>query len=255
MLHDLKRLDEALDSYGRALNANPDSEYLYGTWLHTKMKAGDWSESRKTNCVNSSRKSSATKKRFHRSCSWHIQTLWPCNARPQTLFRDRRPKNLRLLRSQNMAGTRRSASDTFSADFHNHATMYLMAELFERHDKKDSRLWRFQFGPDVNDEMRARVSAAFDRFIDVRNKSDTDIALLSRSLEIDIAVDLKGFTRDMRVGIFLHRAAPIQVNYLGYPGTMGAEYIDYLIADSTVIPDTSRQHYSQKICICPTVIR
>ena len=95
------------------------------------------------------------------------------------------------------------------------------------------------------------VSAAFDRFIDVRNRSDKDIALLSRNLEIDIAVDLKGFTRDMRVGIFSYRAAPVQVDYLGYPGTMGAEYIDYLIADATLIPHSSQQHYSERIVYLP----
>ena len=99
--------------------------------------------------------------------------------------------------------------------------------------------------------MRKRVSAAFDQFIDVRNKSDKDIALLSRNLGIDVAVDLKGFTQDQRPGIFSYRAAPLQVNYLGYPGTMGAKYIDYLIADETLIPEASRQHYSEKIIHLP----
>jgi predicted O-linked N-acetylglucosamine transferase (SPINDLY family) len=80
---------------------------------------------------------------------------------------------------------------------------------------------------------------------------DRQIAELSRSLEIDIAVDLKGFTRDHRAGIFSHRAAPIQVNYLGYPGTMAADYIDYLIADPTIIPESSRDHYTEKIVCLP----
>jgi predicted O-linked N-acetylglucosamine transferase (SPINDLY family) len=126
-----------------------------------------------------------------------------------------------------------------------------MAELFERHDRAKFEWVAFSFGPDAKDEMRKRVSTAFDRFIDVRNRSDMDIAHLSRSLEIDIAVDLKGFTYDMRVGIFSYRAAPVQVGYLGYPGTMGAAYIDYLIADGTLIPQSSQQHYSEKIAYLP----
>jgi predicted O-linked N-acetylglucosamine transferase (SPINDLY family) len=94
--------------------------------------------------------------------------------------------------------------------------------------------------------------AAFDRFVDVRSKSDREIAQLSRDLEIDIAVDLKGFSQDARTSIFAHRAAPVQINYLGYPGTMGAHYIDYIIADRTLIPKESRQHYAEKVVYLPS---
>ena len=93
--------------------------------------------------------------------------------------------------------------------------------------------------------------AAFDEFIDVRDQSDREVALLARAREIDIAIDLNGFTQYSRVGIFAYRAAPLQVNYLGYPGTTGASYIDYLIADKTLIPEASRQHYSEKIVYLP----
>jgi predicted O-linked N-acetylglucosamine transferase (SPINDLY family) len=99
--------------------------------------------------------------------------------------------------------------------------------------------------------MRIRVTAAMDRFLDVRLLSDPEVARLSRELEVDIAVDLKGFTQHARTGIFARRAAPIQVNYLGFPGTMGADYIDYLIADPTLIPQASRRHYSEKIVYLP----
>jgi predicted O-linked N-acetylglucosamine transferase (SPINDLY family) len=99
--------------------------------------------------------------------------------------------------------------------------------------------------------MRQRVSAAFDRFIDIGNQSDQGIASLAKCLEIDIAIDLKGFTTNARTGIFALRSAPIQVSYLGYPGTMGAPYIDYLIADPTFIPDEHQQHYTEKIAYLP----
>ena len=99
--------------------------------------------------------------------------------------------------------------------------------------------------------MRGRLSAAFDQFLDVHNHSDREVATLAREQEIDIAVDLGGFTQDSRTAIFAMRAAPIQVNYLGYPGTMGAGYIDYLIADSIVVPKAQQHHYAEKIAYLP----
>ena len=139
----------------------------------------------------------------------------------------------------------------YSADFHDHATTYLMAELFEQHDKSRFEIIGFSFGPDKQDAMRKRVTDAFDQFYDVRDYTDKAVAMLSRELEIDIAVDLKGYTKDCRTGIFAYRAAPIQVNYLGFPGTMGCSYMDYLIADPTLIPEPSRQYYHEKIVYLP----
>jgi predicted O-linked N-acetylglucosamine transferase (SPINDLY family) len=126
-----------------------------------------------------------------------------------------------------------------------------MAELFESHDKERFELFAFSFGPDSQDEMRQRVSRAFDRFIDVRFMSDMEVARMARELEIDIAIDLKGYTQDARPGIFSYRCAPVQVNYLGYPGTMGAEYMDYLIADKVLIPAESQTHYTENIVYLP----
>jgi predicted O-linked N-acetylglucosamine transferase (SPINDLY family) len=99
--------------------------------------------------------------------------------------------------------------------------------------------------------MRQRISLAFDQFIDVTTLSDLEVAQLSRKLGIQIAIDLKGLTQDSRLGIFSYRAAPIQVSYLGYPGSLGAEYIDYLIADKTLIPEMSQPYYSEKIVYLP----
>lgn len=126
-----------------------------------------------------------------------------------------------------------------------------MAELFELHDKNKFELIAFSFRPCEKDEMRQRLLNTFDQFIDVSLKSDKDISLLSREINIDIAVDLMGFTKNNRVNIFSYRVAPIQVNYLGYPGTMVAEYIDYIIADRTLIPLQNQQHYSEKVVYLP----
>jgi predicted O-linked N-acetylglucosamine transferase (SPINDLY family) len=99
--------------------------------------------------------------------------------------------------------------------------------------------------------MRKRLERAFERFLDVRDKSDREIAQLARSLELDIAVDLGGFTDGSRPKIFALRAAPLQVSYLGYSGTMGAEYMDYLIADRTTVPAEAQPHYAEKIIYLP----
>jgi predicted O-linked N-acetylglucosamine transferase (SPINDLY family) len=126
-----------------------------------------------------------------------------------------------------------------------------MAELFELHDRSRFEVLGFSFGPEASGGMRARVSGAMDRFIDVRSMTDSEVARLSRELGVDIAVDLKGFTRDARPGIFARRAAAIQASYLGYPGTIGAEWMDYLIADATLIPPNERQHAAEKIVTLP----
>ena len=139
----------------------------------------------------------------------------------------------------------------YSADFKQHATTILMAELFERHDRERFEWFAFDFGPLVEDAMRERVRGAFDHFVDVRQHSDKEVAELSRTLGIDIAVDLKGFTEHHRLGIFAHRCAPVQVSWLGYPGTTGVEYMDYVIADKVVLPPAAQPHFSEKPAYLP----
>jgi predicted O-linked N-acetylglucosamine transferase (SPINDLY family) len=126
-----------------------------------------------------------------------------------------------------------------------------MAGMFDCHDKSRLDVTAISFGPDDNSEMRQRLKASFEQFIDAGKYSDEKIALHIRETEIDILIDLKGFTQDSRTGIFARRPAPIQVNYLGYPGTMGANYIDYIIADQTVISDEYKKFYSEKIAVLP----
>jgi len=127
----------------------------------------------------------------------------------------------------------------------------LTAELYELHDRDEFEVFAFSFGLNDKSPIRFRLSQAFNQFIDVSDKSDLEIAELSRSLRIDIAVDLGGYTQDTRTGIFAYRVAPIQVSYIGYLGTMGVEYYDYLLADKTIIPDSSQKFYSEKIAYLP----
>ncbi len=139
----------------------------------------------------------------------------------------------------------------YSADFHQHATAYLMAELFERHDRSQFEWFAFSYGSASHDPMRMRLRKSFDQFLDVRESSDREVAELSRQLRIDIAVDLKGFTRDGRLGIFAYRCAPVQVSYLGYPGTTAAEYMDYVIGDKTVLPPALQPYFTEKAVLLP----
>jgi protein O-GlcNAc transferase len=138
-----------------------------------------------------------------------------------------------------------------SRDFYAHATSFLMAELLELHDRSAFEVLGVSFGPDDQSPARARVHAAFDECLEAANKSDLEIATWLREHEVDIAVDLKGYTAFSRTGIFACRPAPLQVSYLGYPGTMGASFIDYLIADPFVVPEAEREHYTETIAYLP----
>lgn len=139
----------------------------------------------------------------------------------------------------------------FSADFHNHATAYLIAQLFELHDKNRFEIHAFSYGPNKQDKMRKRIETSVDYFHEVSILSDTQIAQLSRTHNIDISIDLKGYTFGCRPGIFSKITAPIQVNYLGYPGSLGAQYFDYIIADHILIPENAAQFYTEKIVYLP----
>ena len=138
-----------------------------------------------------------------------------------------------------------------SADFRDHAVAQVMAELLERHDRSRFEVMGISFGPDDGSEMRGRLQRAFDEFIDVRAERDGDIARLLHGREVDIAVDLMGYTLHSRPEILGFRPAPIQVNYLGYPGTLGADFIDYVIADPVVLPFDQQPFYTEQIVHLP----
>lgn len=139
----------------------------------------------------------------------------------------------------------------FSAEFRSHSTAYLIAELIELHDRSQFEIIAFSFGTGQPDEMHARLVKAFDQFYDVSKQSDLEIAAMARNMEIDIAIDLVGFTGNSRTGIFALRPAPVQLNYHTYAATMGAPFIDYVIADPVVIPKEDFGFYSEKIVQLP----
>jgi len=250
-LRELRRLDQALDSYDRVLKLKPDVEWAYGTWLHTKMKLCAWTDLERQVAALLARVASRERTTAPFALLALTNSLSVQRMAAEIWASAKYPASDALPGMVNRGRREKIRVGYYSADFCEHATAYLMAELFERHDRDRFELFAFSLGPDKKDAMRQRVAAAFDQFIDVQRQSDKEVALQSRVLGIDIAVDLKGFTQDSRPGIFALRAAPLQVSYLGYPGTMGADYMDYLIADRTLIPESSRQHYAEKIAYLP----
>jgi predicted O-linked N-acetylglucosamine transferase (SPINDLY family) len=246
----LKQYQGALAAFDRALILRPDSEYLRGSRLHVKSFLCDWEDwerdARQLEAAIGRGEQAALPFAMlavsdspaiqKQAAEIHVRDQYPG---PPVEIPARHPTHSRL------------RIGYFSADYYDHATSYLMAELLERHDRTRFEIVGFSFGPPAQDEMGRRVSAAMDRFIDAGTMTDREIAHLARELEVDIAVDLKGFTKQARPGIFAQRAAPIQVSYLGYPGTMAAPFIDYLIADPTVIPESAQPFYSERIVYLP----
>lgn len=251
ILRELKRPAEALASFDKAAALEPGIAYLAGARLFTRRQLCDWKDL------------DALFDEVTRGIAEGRRMAHPFSllAGPSSLAQQRRcaeifaadrtpPRSDRALELPRYSHERIRLG-YFSADFHSHATAYLAAGLFEHHDRLRFEVVGFSFGIASQDAMRKRLEKAFDRFIDVKAMTDREIADLSRSLEIDIAIDLKGFTQDSRPGIFAFRAAPVQVSYLGYPGTMGAGYMDYLLADRTVVPDEHLRNYSEKVVQLP----
>jgi predicted O-linked N-acetylglucosamine transferase (SPINDLY family) len=135
--------------------------------------------------------------------------------------------------------------------FHEHPTARLTASLFELHDRSRFEVLGISLGPDDASALRARLVRAFDQFHDVRSKSDLEVATLLNDMQLDIVVDLSGYTNYCRPEIFAYRPAPIQVSYIGFPGTLGADFYDYVIADPIVLPFEQQAHYSEKIVHLP----
>ena len=250
-LNHLRRFEEAVAAYNNALTLQPQLTGIEGNRFFAKMRICDWSDfdSECAHLIACIRGEIANTSPFPflaiaSSSAEQLQCakLWVAN-------------NFPSYAKPGWQGGRynhdRIRVGYFSADYHAHATGYLMAELFEGHDRSRFELIAFSFGPDDNSEMRQRLTTAFDQFISVRDRSDREVAMLAKELEIDLAIDLKGFTTDSRTGIFALRAAPIQISYLGYPGTIGAEFIDYLIADRTLIPAADQKCFLEKIVYLP----
>jgi protein O-GlcNAc transferase len=245
----LGHYEEAYVGYQRALSLDSDLHYADGYRLLAKLNLCDWT----------SLEADTSQLLFKLRQGWRVSVPFPavvipstaadqlqcakCYVKDQTVFPP-------IWRGEVYSHDRIRVG-YLSADFHDHATAYLIAGMLESHDRSRFEITGISFGPHSDSKMRRRIEQAFEYFVDVREKTDSEVAKLLRQREIDIAVDLKGFTQDSRSGILARRPVPAQVSYLGFPGTMGANYIDYILADSTVIPEEHFRFYSERVVWLP----
>ena len=251
VLHELGFLYESHLSYKAALKLNANYKLLLGTYLHTKMQLCLWDDFTNDLTIYKSKiiQNENVSKPFdglsliddpslHKSIAeTYIKELYPANSTLGPILSNKICNKLTVA--------------YFSADFNEHAVSFLIVELFELHNKERFNLIGFSTTNLSSNATTDRVINSFDRLIDVSEKSDVEVALMARSFNVDIAIDLGGHTGNNRFGIFAYRAAPIQMSYLGYLGTTGAEYMDYIIADPILIPSSSQVFYTEKIIYLP----
>jgi len=250
-LQELSRHDEAIERFREVLEIDPERKYNLGSLLWSQRLICCWDalDSRTAELKAGVRKGLSLIEPFaliavsgdleeQRLCAKRFceDKVWTGRSRP---WKGERHRHERIRVAY------------LSADFREHAVAYCTAELFGLHDRSRFEVIGVSFGADDGSPMRAALVEAFDRFVDVRAQDDARVAGLLKDLQVDIAVDLTGFTRGCRPGILAFRPAPVQVGYLGFPGTTGGDFIDYLLADRFVIPEQDRQHYSEKVVYLP----
>jgi len=247
----MNRYADAIACYEQALNYAPKANFVFGNYFHLKMKICDWAAYSKNlkKLTDGIRNNDALTNPFpvvglvddpnlqQRTAVTYVQTIVK-NIKSDPFCRE--PKHSTKIKI-----------GYFSSDFHNHATAYLISELFELHDRSLFAIYGLSLHQTQCDEMTKRISAGLDYFVDLSGASDEEVIRISRGLELDIAIDLKGFTNNARPTIFAARVAPLQVAFLGYPGTMGATFIDYIIADKVVLPEKNRKHFTEQIAYLP----
>jgi predicted O-linked N-acetylglucosamine transferase (SPINDLY family) len=262
----LRRFDEALFALKQAHALEPSRPYLQGQILDLKMQLADW-DNFAMDCELLFRNiekglpvtdpgyiiavpSSAEQQRL--AAETYARDKFPAPALPSGERGKGRARSAGLAPAREQADRTRAVSISkitigyFSCDFRNHALAQLSAGLFECHDRDGFTVLGFSYGGRHEDDYARRIASAMDRFIDISAMSDRDAAASSRSLGVDIAVDLTGLSFNTRAGIFAHRAAPVQVTYLGYPATTGCPFFDYVFADEVVIPGEDAVFFTEQ---------
>ena len=247
----LRRFEEAARDCAIVLAADPEFEYARGVLVWSKLQSCDWNDlathRRKISEGLAAGKNVLNPQQNAAICEsdeeqMRCASLW--------VRRQVQPSLGPLWRGERYAHDRIRVGYV-SADFHAHATAHLMAGGFDHHDRAQFEIFAFSSGPDDGSDIRKRMQGAIEHFEEVRLASDEALARRIRDVEIDILIDLKGYTEGGRIVPFAMRAAPVQISYLGYPGTTGAEYMDYVIADRTVIPPEQHRFYTEKIVTLP----
>lgn len=245
----LGRDDAALAGFARARALAPDTPWLFGHWLHAKLKCCDWDGL------------DAAFAELARGIDAGAPLATPFVALHAPLDPARQLACARrYARAQRLpavdapaprAAHGRIRIGYFSPDFRDHPSALLAAGVFERHARERFEIVAFALGPAVHDAMNERLRRAFDRFVELPAQPDSEVVALARRIGIDIAVDLGGYTRHARPGVFAARVAPLQIGWLGYPGTLGAPWLDYLVADRTLVPDAQSAFVDEHLIRLP----
>ena len=247
----LRRHEESIASLARAVELDPSQDHLKGMHLHVRMHVCDW-ENFQAGCDELNADAAAG-----RNSTFPFQLL-ACASTPAAQIACARAyvdSNCPVYPDPVWRGERyaheRIRVAYLSSDLRDHPVAYLAAGLFEHHDRSRFETIAISFGDDKPSAVRTRLKASFDRFIDADTMNDQQVAQLIRDLEIDVAVDLNGFTDGARPDVFARKPAPVQVNYLGYAGTSGTPCFDYIIADRFVIPEQSRRYFAENVVYLP----
>ncbi len=242
--------EQSLKNYLTAYEIDPTIDFIYGLIVHLKALIGDWS-SHQADIGELLMKLALKEKVMPPMGLLSITDDPQIQLEAAQIFSNAEyPENTILGPAPKHQNSKIKVA-YFSADFKDHPVAYLTAELFELHDREHFEIYAFSTRKSELSPIKTRLINAFDHFIEVDEKSDKEVALLARELQIDIAVDLGGHTQHARTNIFAHRAAPVQINYLGFAGTMGADYFDYIVADKIVIPAEYAEFYLEKKVYLP----
>ncbi|HYA07440.1 MAG TPA: tetratricopeptide repeat protein [Xanthobacteraceae bacterium] len=245
VLNELKRYGDAFAAFDKAVALKPDLDFAVGARLFAKLNLCDWTNRQ----AETAQLLSMIGEQILASTPFWLLAVESSPAdqlRCASRYQQSQPNFTPLWRGEIYSHDRIRVA-YLSADFREHAVGYLTAGLFEHHDKSRFEITALSLVPDQDSPTRDRIKRAVEHFIDVRRQDDGDIAELIRRHEIDIVIDLMGFTAHSRHGVLARRAAPVQVNYLGYSGTAGAGYIDYIVADPTVIPEDQCGFYTEQV--------
>jgi protein O-GlcNAc transferase len=250
LLFAAKRFAEASIAYDDAFCLDPQADYVEGDRFFAKMVTCNWTNFAAENArlvagVADSRLVSRPFAFLTAESSQALQT------RCSNTFADREFPALPPLWTGERYNHDRIRVAYLSADFRNHPVSHMLVGMFECHNRRRFETMAVSFGTNDETPVRRRIESAFDRFFDVRQNGDAEIARLLREEEVDIAVDLMGPTQNARPGILSYRPAPIQMTYLGYAGSSGAPYIDYILADRIVIPEIEQQLFREKVIYLP----
>ena len=248
---EIKLYEDAIKNYKKVVELKPDFKFAIGKLMHAKMRISYWHdyEEHLDNLINSLKKKNKTITPFPFLSLIDNPGYHKTNAEIYSKEQFISPKNKQLERK--IIKNEKVKLGYFSPDFRDHPILHLTREIFQFHNKSKFEIYAFSFGPKEEYENLEEVQGFVTKFIDIRSMSDQEVANLSQEIGIDIAIDLCGFTAWNRAKIFFFRAAPIQINYLGYPGTMGSEFMDYIIADKTVIPENEKINFSEKVAYLP----